>query len=168
MTVSAITDHINDHIFFKSSPVVSCKPNDVRNGFRVLAVHMKDRYHQHFSDISRVPCGTCFFGKSGISDLIIDHDMNGSAATVAIQLRHVERFRHNPLPGKGRITVNQYRQYLISLICSQQILTGADKPFHNRIDGFQMAGVIEHVDSYQPFVLGFEVRQVSLVVLHIS
>ena len=49
-------------------------------------------------------------GQRGETDLIVDDHVHRAAGAVAVQLRHVERFRHDPLARESRVAVNEQRQ----------------------------------------------------------
>ena len=82
------------------------------------------------------------FGQSGEADLIVDHDVHRAARAVAVQLRHVERFRDDPLARESRVAVDEQRQNFPAMLgVAANALPGARDSFHHRIDRLEMARV---------------------------
>ena len=73
--------------------------------------------------------------------------MNRAAGAVTVQLRHIQRFRHDPLPGESRIAVHEQRQNFSPMLgVAANALPGARFPFDHRIDRFEMARVRREPD----------------------
>ncbi len=109
---------------------------------RIVAVHVEDRHLDHLRDVGRVHRGARIFRQSGEADLVVDHDVHRPAGAVAVQLRHVERFRDDPLAGESRVTVDEQRQNFPPMLdVAANALPGARDPFHHRIDRLEMTRI---------------------------
>ena len=55
VTIAAVADHIDHHIFGKLASVVGSQLDHLDHSFRILAVDVEDRHHEHLGDISGIP-----------------------------------------------------------------------------------------------------------------
>ena len=74
-------------------------------GFRIVAIHVKNWRLHHARNISRVRRGARFFWRGCETDLIIHDQVHCAAGRISIELRKVQRFRHDALPRECRIAV---------------------------------------------------------------
>ena len=107
MPIAAVADQINHDIFSKLPAVVGRQLNNMHNSLRVFTMHVKNGYHQHLGNIGGVSRGARMFRKGGVTDLIVDNDMNRTAGLVSIQLRHIQCFSHDTLAGKSGVAMYQ-------------------------------------------------------------
>ena len=85
----------------------------------------------------------------GEPDLVVDHDVHRATGLVAVELRHVERLRHNALPDESAVAVDYHRQYLFPLLrVIDQALKGTRFALHHRRHRFEVAGVRGEVDAH--------------------
>ena len=109
---------------------------------RIVAVHVENRHLDHFRDVGRVHRRARVFRQRGEADLVVHHDVHGAAGAVAVELRHVERFGHDPLPGERRVAVDEQRQNFAAMLgVAANALPRARRSFHHRIDRFEMARI---------------------------
>jgi len=73
---------------------------------RVFAVNVQNGNLDHLGDVGRIHRRARVFGQSGKADLIVNHDVNGTAGRVTFELRHIEGFRHDPLPRERSVAMN--------------------------------------------------------------
>src|SRR5215469_2305371 len=144
MAVAAITDHIDDDIFFELLPVVESNLNYSYGGFRIVSVDMKNGCLDATGHVGRIRGGAGFVGERGETDLVIDDDVNGAAGCVAIQLGQVKRFGYDTLTGEGGIAVYQQRNDALAAGIAEAILFGTDDAFHYRIHRLEMARIGSH------------------------
>ena len=79
--------------------------------------------------------------------MIVHDDVNSAAGAVTVQLRQVQRLRHNSLPGERRIAVHEQRQNLSPMLgIAANALPRARFAFDDWIDSFQMARVRREPD----------------------
>ena len=136
---------------------------------RIVAVHMENRHLDHLRDVGRIHRRARVFRERGESNLVVHHHMHRAARAVTGQLRHVERFRHNPLPRESRIAMHEQRQNFAPMFrVATNALPRAGRAFHHRIDCFEMARV-----GRQPnlnFRTGIELphRAITEMIFHIA
>ena len=129
------------------------QPGDHGDRFRLLAMDMEDRDHQHPGDIGGVAGGAGVFRQGGEADLVVEDDMDRAAGSVPFQLGEVEGLRHHPLAGKSSVAMHQQRQEPFPAVSADGILMGAAFPFDHRVDRFEMARV-EGEGEMQPGDIG--------------
>ena len=103
----------------------------------------------------------------GEPDLVVDHDVHGSARLVAAQAGQGETFGHNALTGKGRIAVQQDGHDRGPVIIAILGLFGARLAQHNRVDRFKVRGVRREAQVHGVAVK-FPIRGRPKVVFHIT
>ena len=54
MAKTPIAEHVNDRIGAKCLPKFCRNTRHMNDSFRIITIHMKDRYHDHFGDIGRI------------------------------------------------------------------------------------------------------------------
>ena len=86
VAVSAKADDIDYNILFKCFPVIESHPDRVHSGFRIFSVNMKNRDHQHFGHVRGITCGSGMFRECGITDLIVDYEVDRAAGSVPGEL----------------------------------------------------------------------------------
>ena len=89
MSIAPVADQIDDHILAEFHAVIAGKFGDVNHAFRVLSVHVEDRYHEHFGNVSGVSRGAGILRQCGIANLVVDNNMNSAPGAVSFQLGHV-------------------------------------------------------------------------------
>src|SRR5260370_29532617 len=113
----------------------------------------------------------------GEADEVVHDDVNGAANRVGAQVREVERFRPDALPGKSRVAVHDDRNDfvlrfpgMVEVSSAQAIarLLGAGPAHCDRIDSLKMARVRNEVDA-DFLASGSDVRAGSAdVVFHVA
>ncbi len=115
---------------------------DKQHRERVVAIHVENRHLDHFRDVCRIHRRARILRQRGETDLIIHDHVHGAAGAVAVELRHVERLRHDALAGKSGVAVNEQRQnFPAQFRVAPDALPGARRSLHHGIDRFQMAGI---------------------------
>ena len=74
--------------------------------------------------------------RCGKPDLIVDNHMHGAAGAVAKQTGQTEALGHNPLTGKGCITMQQQRHHLGAVLIAKLLLFGAHFAKHHGVYRF--------------------------------
>ena len=93
--------------------------------------------------------------------------MDRAARAVTTRLRKVQRFHHNALAGEGRVTVHLHSQHLRAVLVVAALLARLDRPFHDRVDDFQVRRV-ERQRQVDGAARGGHVAREALVVLHVT
>ncbi len=104
-------------------------------------------------DVGRVGGRLGAVGRGGEPDLVVDHDVDGPADAVAVQLGHVERLGDDPLPGERGVAVDEDRQRARPPAVAQAVLFGADAPLHDRVHPLEVARV-EGEREVDPVLVG--------------
>ena len=111
-----------------------------------------------------------FIGVGGKANLVVGDDVDRPAGLVAWQAVHVQRFCHHPLPGKGRVAVDEDGQRDRRVEDRRAGLVGAGArgarhAFDHRVDRLQVAGVGRHLDGQLEGVRWGVIRALSLVIV---
>ena len=147
MTVATVADHVDHNVLLELLPEVERQLGHSNAGLGVIAVHMKNRGvddPSHVRTVERTPVG---FRLRGKADLVIDHQMQRAAGFVAFELGHVQRFRHDALADKGRVTVDEQRNHPLPLRVAQTILFRPHHTFDDGVYCFQVRRVRRHADD---------------------
>ena len=144
VAVAAEADHLDDHILAESLAVVESQFGQVDGRFRVLAVDVEDRHHQHLGDVGGIEGGAGVVRGGGEADLVVENDVEGAAGAVAFELGEVEGLGDHPLAGEGGVAVDQDRQHQLLAVLAVIILAGPALPLYHRVDGLEVAGVAGH------------------------
>ena len=101
---------------------------------------MEDRRLGHPSNIGCVGGGTSILRRCREADLIIHHDVYGTAGSVATQISHLQGFHDDTLCGKRGVTMNQDGQngMTFDTLVVKNILLGAHDAFQNGVNSLQM------------------------------
>lgn len=67
--------------------------------------------------------------------------MNGTADSVVNKICHLHGLVDNTLPGKCSVTVNNDRDYLITVCISSQMLLGTRTTQYDGVNGLEVRGV---------------------------
>src|SRR5262245_59240027 len=110
-------------------------------GFCIVCIDMKNGCLNHSRDVGRIRREPSLLWRRGKAQLIVNDDMNRPASSVMPQFREAERFRHDALPGKRGVAVNQNWDDASPLAIAQVMLFGAHDAFDDGVDQFQMAQV---------------------------
>ena len=139
------------------------------HGKRVVAVDVENWRFNHFRDVGGVHRRARVFGQRCEADLVVHDYVHGAASAVTRQLRHVEGFRDDPLPRKGRIPMNKERQNFPAMVgIVTNALTRACRSLDNRIDRFKMAWITRKPDFNLGAGTKLSHRAIPKMVLHIA
>ena len=141
--IAAVAYQIDDHILGKGVAVLGRQPGHVHQGFGGLAMDVKNGHHEHLGHVGGVTRGSGVIRQSRVTDLVVDHDMNGAAGAVALQLTHIERLEDDSLACKRGIAVDQQGHHPFLTFSAVHLLAGAGHPFHDGINRLQMAGIVD-------------------------
>ena len=81
------------------------------------------------------------FGAGGKADQVVADYMNGSADIIGLKPGEVQRFREDPLPGKGSIAVQLDGQIFCAAGVMVAGLLGAGAAEHDRVNRLKVAGI---------------------------
>ena len=86
MAISAKGNQVDDDILAEFLTVFRGKPSNMHRRLRVFTLNVKYRSHEHFGYIGGITCGAGIFGKGGITDLVVDNDVDRAGRGIALQL----------------------------------------------------------------------------------
>ncbi len=107
MPETAVTIHVDHDVAPEFLTKIERKLADLHAGEWIVAVHMKDRHLNHFGDVGGVHRRARVFRNGGETDLIVHDHVHRAASPVTVQLRHVQCFGDDPLPGESRVAMKQ-------------------------------------------------------------
>ena len=105
VAVFAIAIHVDDEIPSELLSKIERHLGNKLERNRVFAIHMQNGDLDHLGNVGRIHRRTRIFGQSGEPDLIVNDDVNGAAGRVTLELRHIEGFRHDPLPRESGVAM---------------------------------------------------------------
>ena len=138
---AAVAIHVNEDVRLEFRAEIHRDLHDLGDGFRVFAVHMKDRHLQHPRNVGRINGRAAFARRRGETDLVVDDHMNHAADGIAGKLAQVEGFLDDAFAGKRRVAVNEKAERLAAIAVAQAILMRAHTAEHDGIHKLQMAWV---------------------------
>ena len=109
VAVAAVADEVDDHVLVEPLAVGVGQPGHPHAGLGVVAVHVEDRRLDDLGHVGRVEARPGGLGRGGEPDLVVDHDVDGAAHPVALDVAHVERLGHHALAGEGGVAVHEDR-----------------------------------------------------------
>src|SRR5690606_11700051 len=142
MAQFAEANDINHDVVLELAAIIKRQLRNVHDSFGIVAVDVEHRRFDHLDHVGTVQCrtGVARIGGSE-ADLVVDDDVHRSAGTIAAGLRKVERFHDNALACKGRVAVDEHRQYLAAIGILATILTRTHAALNHRIDDFEVGRV---------------------------
>ena len=167
MAMPAITNHVDDSVFLEALTIFDGNPCDVHDGFHIVCVNMENRRRNHLGHVRAVRRRARMLRVRGKADLVVDHDMNGTAGLIAAQVRKIECFRHKALAGKCRIPMQQQPHDFFTFTIVFLALLGAHFAQADRVDAFQVRWVGGQRQVHRAAVK-HAVRGRAQVVLHIA
>src|ERR1700676_1313509 len=169
VAVTAIAIHIDDKVSPKFLSEIERELAHLHASKRVIAVNMENRDFDHLRDVGRVHGRTRVLRQSCESDLVVYDNVYGAACAVAVQLRHIQRFRDNPLPREGGIAMDQKRQnFLAMLSIAPNALTRTRLPFDYWIDRFEMTRICRETNLDFGARRKFPNGAISEMIFHIA
>ena len=140
VAVAAIAEHVDDDRFLEFLPEFGCDLGGEDDGFRIVAVDVKNRRLDHLGDVGRIRRGARIARIGGKPDLVIDDEMQRAAGAVAAQSGKPETLGDDALAGERGVAVNEKRHHHGAVFRrgAELILLGAHFAEHHRIDDFEM------------------------------
>ena len=140
VTTATVAEQINYGIAAKALAILECETTCPNYGLGVVGVYVEDRRLGHPSNIGCVGGGTSILRRCREADLVIHHDVYGTAGSVATQISHLQGFHDDTLCGKRGVTMNQDGQngMTFDTLVVKNILLGAHDAFQNGVNSLQM------------------------------
>ena len=144
---AAVAEHVDDHRLVELLPELGRDLGGVDNRFRIVAIGVEDRRLDDLGDVGGIGRGAREARIGGEADLVVDDEMDGAGGPVAAQPRQAEALGDHPLPGEGRVAMEEERQDagavlerhdLAVWLIGINVLLGARFAEHHRIDDLEM------------------------------
>lgn len=107
VTVSSVTDNIDNHILLESSSPVSSKGTDIVDGLDIVTVDVEDGRIDRLGNIRGVRGRTGKSGVGGETNLVVDNQVDGATSAVVGEVLHTHGLVDNTLTSKGGVTMEQ-------------------------------------------------------------
>ena len=141
MSVTAITDQIDHNITSEFLTIFNRHAGNAGHGFQIITIHMEDRAAEHLGKVAGVRARTGTIRCRCKTDLVVNDDMNSPANAVTFQFGKHQSFHDQPLPRKGRITMNEHGQYFTAGNVTIDILLPAHFTRDNRVHDFKVGWI---------------------------
>jgi len=111
MTITTISNQINNKILFESFSIIFILPIIISNlensnhCLRIICIHMNNWGADSLGNISAVKTCSRLIWTCCESNLIINNHMNTSSNWIRFQILHLKRFIYNTLTCKGTISM---------------------------------------------------------------
>ena len=169
VAVTAVAIHVDHHIAAEFLPKIEGQLGDEFHGERVVAIHMENRDLDHLRDVGRIHRRARVFRQRRESDLIVHDHVDGAARAVAVELRHVERLRHDALARESSVAMDEQRQnFAPQFRIAAHPLPRARGSLHDGIDRFEMARVGREANLHLGAILQLPDRAIAEVIFHIA
>ena len=168
VAVAPVADQVDDHVLVEPLPVGVGQPGHPHAGLGVVAVDVEDRRLDDLGHVGRVEARPGGLGRGGEPDLVVDHDVDGAADPVALDVAHVERLGHHALAGEGGVAVHEDGQHRVGLGVVDLVLVGPHHALDHRVDGLEVAGVGGQLDLDAVAGPALELADLAEVVLHVA
>ena len=167
--VLPVAVEVDEDVFLEGLSVFDGELYRPHHRFWILEVDVEHRSAQGARDVRAVVGRARVFGVGGEPDLVVDDDVDGAARLVALEVREIEAFRDQALPGEGGIAVDEHREHLLALrVAPVPVLLGADATFDDGVHPFEMARIERQAEVDLPPALRLVVGGVSEVVFHVA
>src|SRR5574337_37654 len=84
VTIPAVTDEIDEDIFFESGAVLHRELGNEVHRLRIIAIHVEDRHFEHHREIGGMRGRARVLRIRGESDLVIDHHVQSSTDFISL------------------------------------------------------------------------------------
>ena len=120
----------------------------VYHGLYVIGIYVEHGGKGNLGNICTIGTWAPIKVIGGKANLIIDHNMYGTACFIAVELCHLHHFVDNPLTGNGSIAMNEDGHYFSGIAFVVFILFCTCYTFHNSVYRFEMRRVGRYVHVY--------------------
>ncbi len=168
MAPSAIAVHVDHDVAAEFLAEIHRQVDDLRDRFGVLAVDVEDGALQHLGHVAGVRGRTALFGRGGEPDLVINDDVQRPARRVSVEAAQIQRFLHDSLAGKGRVSMDEQDQTLPPVGIARPVLLGPHPAQGHGIDVLQMTRIETERQVNSAVLLGLPIAAEAQVVRQVS
>ena len=137
VSASAVREQVDDDVAVELLAVCERELCDAHDRFGVIAVHVQDRSIDRLGDVGRVGRRAAVARRRGEADLVVDHEVHGSACAVCAQLRHLQGLEDDALACHSGVTVHEDRQDG-ELAVADAVLACAHHALEHAVDGLEV------------------------------
>ena len=107
--MTAVAHQVDDHVALELFAECVGQARDLDHRLRIVAIDVQHRCVDHLGKVGAVHgrARVLRIGR-GETDLVVDHDVQGTADPEAARLRHVDQLHVDALAGERRIAVNEH------------------------------------------------------------
>ena len=128
VAATAVADHVDDDVLVERIAVLEGECCHVDNSFRIVAVHMENRYLEALGEVGGVAGRTARRWSGCEANLVVYDHVDRATGLVTGQLAHIEGFLDNALANERGVAVNQNGDNWQAFI-AKHFLLGADNAF---------------------------------------
>ena len=170
VTAAAVANQVNDNVAAKALTVLECQACGTNHSVRVISVDVEDRSLSHTRNVGGVSCGAAVVRQGGEANLVVHHNVYGTAGGVGLQAGHLQGLHDDALASERCVTVNQDRQNRVALnaLLAVDVLLSADDTLEYGVCSLKVRGVSSHVNLGLLTGIGGEDTLGTEVVLHVT
>ena len=155
MPVAAVADEVDYHVAAECRAVFGRNFSDAHDGIGIFAVYVENGDGLALGDVGSEARGMFLARRRGEADEIVHDDVDRATHGVGRQVREIQRFRPDALPGESGVAMHhdgndfvERSARSVDVGATQPVtrLLGARPAGRNRIDSFQMARIRHQVD----------------------
>jgi hypothetical protein len=140
--MAAVADDVDHHVALELAAESRGELGDVHHRLDIVAVDMENGRVDHLGDVGAVAGRARIGRQGGEADLVVDHQVDGAAGGVALELGELEGLHDQALPGHRGIAVDQDRHHRAAagdIVVLPLLAAGAAE--HHGVDRLEMAGI---------------------------
>ena len=142
MAALAVADQVDEDVLAVAVTVLNSQLADPDDSLRVVTVDVEDRAAVCLGDVGCVVGGATGVRRSGEANLVVHHDVDGTADLVTTQGHEVQGLLDNAQAGEGCVTVQQQRHDGVALFALVDlVLACTSKTLNDRVDGLEVGRV---------------------------
>ena len=169
VAVTPVAEHVDDERLLEFLPKLGRDLGGEDDGFRIVAVDVKDRRLDHLGDIGGVGRRPRIPRIGREADLIVDDEMHRAAGAVTAQPGKAEGFRDHALPGERGIAMDEQGHHHGAIFRrgAELVLLGAYFAENDGIDDFEMRRIGGERQMHL-VVVELAIRRCAKVIFHVA
>ena len=142
VATAAVAHEVDEDVLAEATAVLGRQATNPHDSLGVVAVDVEHRAAESLRHVGGVVAGAGGIRCGGETDLVVNHDVDGTANGVSTQLSEVDGLGHDAEASERSITVEEDRNNGVSVRAEvQDVLLSADDALHHRVDGLEVGGV---------------------------
>src|SRR5712692_5030038 len=165
--MTAIADHVHDHVAAEGVAVFECHPAHAHHSVNIFGVHVEDGNGLAPGDLRGKARRMQFRRHRGEAKQVVDDHVHGAAHGVRGKVGVIQRLSQDALAGKCAVAVHQQRKIFLRSAFSGAVLLGASTSHGDRVHSFKVAGIGNQVDVNLRSAASYVFTGRTHVVLHV-